>query len=114
VWSEVSGYTGDLMDRSRFFSDTHNGCWVFENECVVILQSLTHIAFSVIPIGIADYVAGLRLISADGDQHLGYQAEGKEHFFAVTASALCGFTVALNHRGIRALQVVCQDGTRSP
>jgi hypothetical protein len=114
VWSQVSGYTGDPMNRPRLSSDTHDGCWIFDKECVGIPQSLTHIAFSVIPIGTADYVAGLRLISADGDQQLGYQAEGKEHFFAVTASALRGFTVALNYRGIRALQVVCQDGTCSP
>ena len=113
VWSQVSGYTNDPVVRLESFYP-HNRCLVFDKEHVVIPQSLTHIAFSVIPIGTADYVVGLRLISADGDQHLGYQAEGKELFFAVTASALCGFTVALSHRGIRALQVVCQDGTRSP
>jgi hypothetical protein len=111
VWSQVSGYTNDSVRPGSF--NQRDGCWVFDKEHVVIPQSLTHIAFSVIPIGTVDYVVGLRLISADGDQHLGYQA-GKELFFAVTASALCGFTVALNHRGIRALQVVCQDGTRSP
>ena len=114
VWSQVSGYTKDPVVRPRSPPDTHGGCWVFDKERVVIPQSLTHIAFSVIPLETADYVAGLRFISADGDQHLGYQAEGKELFFAVSSSALCGFTVALNHRGIRALQVVCQDGTRSP
>jgi hypothetical protein len=85
VWSQVSGYTNDPVVRPGSFNQ-HDGCWVFGKEHVVIPQSLTHIAFSVIPIGTADYVVGLRLISADGDQHLGYQAEGKELFYAVTAS----------------------------
>jgi hypothetical protein len=84
---------------------------------VPLSYSLSRIAFSVIQRveGGANYMAGLRLISAkDGDQQIGIRDEAKERSFAVTAYALRGFNVAVGERGIRALQVVCQDGTQSP
>jgi hypothetical protein len=112
-WSTVSGDIC-IPSFSRGFHVVHNGCWVLYGAHVDVPQSLTHIAFSIIQVGTADYVTGLRLISAESDQCMGYQAEGKELFFAVTASAFRGFTVALGQRGIHALQVVCQDSTRSP
>ena len=113
IWSIVSGDKSEPILLSGL-PNLHDGCWVLDEAHVDVPQSLTHIAFSIIRVGTADYVVGLRLISADSDQRMGYQAEAKEVIFAVTASAFRGFTVAIGRRGIHALQVVCQDSTRSP
>ncbi|KAK3178681.1 hypothetical protein OEA41_000818 [Lepraria neglecta] len=89
--------------------------FVFEMRKVhaFIPKALSRMAFSVVRAGEADYVVGLRLISVgEDDKQLGYRAEGKELFFEVTA--LRGFAVAVGPRGIRALQVIRDDGTRSP
>jgi hypothetical protein len=114
-WRRVMGDVGERGKKyAHFFYD---GCRAFGKARAVVSPSLSRIAFSVIQgvEGGADYVAGLRLISAkDGDQQLGFRAEAKERSFAVTADALRGFNVAVGDRGIRALQVVCQDGTQSP
>ena len=52
----------------------------------------------------------MRLSSVEEeDRQLGYK--GNEIVFEVTA--LGGFAVAVGPRGIRAIQVICDDGTRS-
>ena len=116
MWRQVSGDTKEPKARGWLLPEIHGGCWVLDEVQVVVPQLLTHIAVSIIRVGMADYVVGLGLISSDSDSNkrMGYRTEGKEHLFAVTASALRGFTVAVSQRGIRALQVICQDGTRSP
>ena len=111
-WRRVTGNVEEC--DGRYF---YEGCRAFGKARAIVSPSLSRIAFSVIQgvEGGANYVAGLRLISdKDGDQQIGFRAEAKEQSFAVTADALRGFNVAVSDRGIRALQVVCQDGTRSP
>jgi hypothetical protein len=111
-WTRVGG---DIwQEPSTIFSPGFNeGCRIFHKVHVFIPKTLSKIAFSIIRAGEADYVVGLRLISVGGsDNQLGYRTEGKEVFFAVTA--LRGFAAAVGPRGIRALQVICDDGTRSP
>jgi hypothetical protein len=113
-WRRVMGDVEERGEKyEHFFSD---GCRAFGEARAVVLPSLSRIAFSVIQ-GVewgADYVAGLRLINTeDRDQQIGFRAVAKERSFAVTADALRGFNVAVGERGIRAIQVVCQDGTQS-
>lgn len=98
-----AGYCAGFNEGSRIFDKVH----------AFIPKALSRMAFSVVRAGEADYVAGLRLISVgEDDKQLGYRAEGKELFFEVTA--LRGFAIAVGPRGIRALQVIRDDGTRSP
>jgi hypothetical protein len=111
-WDQVGGDirqelgAGDCAgfnEGSRIFNEVH----------AFIPKTLSKMAFSVVQAGEADYVVGFRLISVgEDDKQLGYSAEGKELFFEVRA--LTGFAVAVGPRGIRALQVICDDGTRSP
>ena len=113
-WSQVVGDVGEERRESDPLL-SFASCRVFGEARAVVPRSLSRIAISVIQAGEGDYVAGLRLISAeDGDQQIGFLAETKERSFAVTADALRGFNVAVGPRGIRALQVVCQGGTQSP
>ncbi|MCJ1349887.1 hypothetical protein MMC31_008130, partial [Peltigera leucophlebia] len=89
----------------------NEGCRVFGKSRAFIPNGLSRIAFSIIQSGKADYVVGMRLVSVgEEDRQLGYK--GNEVFFEVTA--LRGFAVAVGPRGIRAIQVICDDGTRSP
>ncbi|KAL9131737.1 MAG: hypothetical protein Q9217_000412 [Psora testacea] len=88
------------------------GCRVLNEQYTPIPDSLSKLAFSIIGAGDTTYVVGLRLVSGQGiDICLGYIAEGKELFLEV--KVLRGFIVAIGPRGIRALQVISGDGTRS-
>ena len=114
-WRRVMGI---VQERGQGYSHYFTrGCRAIGKARAVVSPSLSHIAVSVIQRveGGADYVAGLRLISAsDGDQQIGFRAEAKERSLAVTADDLHGFNVAVGERGIRALQVVFQNGSHSP
>lgn len=89
----------------------NEGCRVFGKARAFIPKVLSKIAFSIIRSEEADYVVGMRLFSVEKeDRQLGYK--GNETVFEVTA--LRGFAVAVGPRGIRAMQVICDDGTRSP
>ena len=88
----------------------NEGCRVFGKAYLFIPNALSKIAFSIIRSGEADYVVGMRLSGVEEeDRQLGYK--GNEIAFEVTA--LRGFAVAVGPRGIQAIQVICDDGTRS-
>ena len=108
-WHRVRGDVRQELGAGRCTS-FNEGCRVFGKACLFIPKALSKIAFSIIRSGEADYVVGMRLSSfEEEDRQLGYK--GNETVFDVTA--LRGFAVAVGPRGIRAIQVICDDGTRS-
>ena len=111
-WNQVRGDISQEPGAS-YCAGNNQGSRIFNKVRTFIPKTLSKVAFSVVQAREADYVVGLRLITVGGDEkQLGYCAEGRELFFEVRA--LTGFAVAVGPRGIRALQVICDDGTRSP
>ena len=111
-WNQVGGDIKQALGAG-YCKEFNDGCRIFDKVHAFIPKTLFKMALSVVQAGEADYIVGLRLISVEeDDKQLGYRAEGKELFFEVRA--LRGFAIAVGPRGIRALQVICDDGTRSP
>ncbi|KAI9655914.1 MAG: hypothetical protein M1831_004759 [Alyxoria varia] len=78
---------------------------MFYKQCTSVPESLFQIALSIIQLGNADYVAGIRLIPSKGqDVCLGYKAASKDIFLDVPL--LRGFVLAMMPKGLRALQVI--------
>ena len=107
-WNQVRG---DISQEpgAGYCAGISQGSRILKEVRTFIPKTLSKVAFSVVQAGEADYVVGLR---GGDEKQLGYCAEGRELFFEVRA--LTGFSVAVGPRGIRALQVICGDGTRSP
>lgn len=108
-WHRVRGDVRQELGAYHF-TGFNEGCRVFGKARVFTPKALSKIAFSILRSGEADYVVGMRLSSAEEeDRQLGYK--GNEIVFEVTA--LRGFAVAVGPRGIRAIQVICDDSSRS-
>ncbi|KAI9872224.1 MAG: hypothetical protein M1830_001894 [Pleopsidium flavum] len=110
-WREVAG---DLRQEkpAECYHGFDEGCRLFNKQCTSIPNFLSQIAFSIIRVGNAQYITGIRLIPSKGtDICLGYRAEGKELFLDVTV--LRGFVAAVGSRGIQALQIITGKGYAS-
>lgn len=82
-----------------------------EKQVCVPPGQLSHLAFSLVWVGDATYITGIRLILRDGDIRLGYMAD-EEHILNITY--LTGFNVAVGSRGIQGIQCVLDDDRESP
>lgn len=108
IWNEVAG---DVNPEPipGYYSRFYEGCRLFQKQCASIPSDLSKMAFSIIASGDVKYVAGMRLISSEGeDICLGYIADGSELFLEVTE--VKGFVLAMGSPGIRALQVINGNG----
>lgn len=109
-WRKVAGYVKDegAADEVGFYE----GCRILHTHVAHIPKGLSKIGFLVSSITNVTYIAGVRLITEKGPEIcLGFVSEGKEVIKEVTA--LSGFVLAMGTRGLRALQVVSQDASRS-
>jgi hypothetical protein len=110
-WREV---TGDLRPEksTKYYYGFNEGCRLFNKQCTSIPDLLSQIAFSIVRLGDADYITGIRLIPSKGaDMCVGYRADGKELFLNITI--LRGFVLAVGSGGIQALQVITGEGYAS-
>ncbi|KUJ14064.1 F-box domain-containing protein [Mollisia scopiformis] len=88
-WLEA---TGDLRleERTRPYHGFNEGCRLFYEQQTSIPTLLSQIAFSVIRLGDAEYITGMRLIPSQGEViQLGYRTEGRERFLDI--KFLAGF-----------------------
>ena len=86
----------------------NEGCRRFREQQTSIPISLSHVVFSVIQLGDAKYIAGMRLVSSQGeDIQLGYRTEGRE--FTLDITLLAGFNLAVGSRGIQGIQCITSD-----
>ncbi|RDL38788.1 uncharacterized protein BP5553_03128 [Venustampulla echinocandica] len=107
MWFEA---TGDLRPQGRtgLYHSFNEGCRLFREQQTSIPSLLYQIAFSIIPLGDAEYIAGMRLIPSQGeDIQLGYRTEGRELFLNITF--LGGFNLAVGSRGIQGIQCIADD-----
>jgi len=103
-WLEA---TGDLRPETRtgLYHGFNEGCRLFREQHTSIPGLLSQIAFSIIQLGDAEYIAGMRLIPSQGEAlQLGYRAEGKELILKITF--LAGFNLAVGSRGIQGIQCI--------
>lgn len=90
----------------------HDGCRVFQRQHAFIPHDLVGVSMSFVGLGDHGHLSGLCFKSMSGaDTQLGY--------FSSTSAVLCnvndlsGFVLAIDPRGIRALQIVDRSGARS-
>ncbi|KAH9216177.1 hypothetical protein DL95DRAFT_498506 [Leptodontidium sp. 2 PMI_412] len=106
-WLEA---TGDLwpVERTGPYHGFDEGCRLFREQQTSIPSSLSQIAFSVVQLGDAEYIAGMRLIPSQGEvMQVGYKTEGRELFLNITF--LAGFNLAVGSRGIQGIQCIADD-----
>ncbi|KAK0104410.1 hypothetical protein ONS95_004704 [Cadophora gregata] len=106
-WLEV---TGDLRPELHTgpYHGFEEGCRLFREQHISFPSSLSHIAFSVIQLGDAEYIAGMRLVPSQGESiQLGYRTEGKEIFLNITF--LAGFNLAIGSRGIQGIECIADN-----
>lgn len=109
-WLEAAG---DVRpDTSRRPLGFDRGCRQFrERQACVPPDQLSHLACSLIQLGHATYITGIRFIlSRDEDIRLGYMA-AEEHILSITS--LTGFHLAVGSRGIQAIQCIFGNGRES-
>jgi hypothetical protein len=108
TWSEA---TGNLRPGGLPGS-FHEGCRRFYEQQTTT-SSLSSIGFSVIQLGDAEYITGLRLTYCRGEPvQLGYRSVGTES--SITSTTLLGFNLTVGSRGIQGLQCILHDGQTSP
>ena len=109
-WLEA---TADLRPVGHTpYQDFNEGCQLFFEQQISIPSLLSQIAFSVIQLGDAEYITGMRLVPSQGKAiQLGYRAERKELFLNITS--LTGFILAVGSRGIQGIQCISGDGRTS-
>lgn len=76
-WLEA---TGDLRPETHtaLYHGFNEGCRLFREQHTSIPRLLSQMAFSIIQLGDAEYIAGMRFIPSQGEAiELGYRAEGK-------------------------------------
>ncbi|KAG4435231.1 hypothetical protein IFR05_009286 [Cadophora sp. M221] len=106
-WLEA---TGDLRPEERTgpYRGFNEGCRLFYEQQTSIPGLLSQIAFSVVQLGDAEYITGMRLIPSQGEViQLGYRTEGRELFLNITF--LAGFILAVGSRGIQSIQCIADD-----
>jgi hypothetical protein len=106
-WLEA---TGDLRPEERIgpYHGFNEGCRLFYEQQTSIPSLLSQIVFSVIQLGDAEYIAGMRLIPSQGEViQLGYRTEGRELFLNIIF--LAGFNLAVGSRGIQGIQCIADD-----
>ncbi|KAI0423605.1 F-box domain-containing protein [Xylaria sp. FL1042] len=110
-WLEASGDLRPEMDIGPY-RGFNEGCRLFHEQCFSIPGLPCQIAFSIIQLGDAEYIAGIRLIPSQGEAiQLGYRAEGKELILNITF--LAGFNLAVGSRGIQGIQCILDNGRTS-
>ena len=109
-WKEISG---DIRyDDNSYRPSFHEGCGVMFESAHLIPNELYEIACSMVKASDGSYVVGLRVTDKlQNSIRLGYVSEEEELVCKVTT--LKGFNVAVGSRGIRALQIICEDNTAS-
>ncbi|KAG8428699.1 hypothetical protein J3459_002498 [Metarhizium acridum] len=111
-WLEA---TGDLRQETRTgpYHGFDEGCRLFHEQHASLPGQLDQIAFSVIPLGDAEYIAGMRLTPKKGEAiQLGYRTEGNESVLNV--EFLKGFNPVAGSRGIQGIQCVLEGRRTSP
>ena len=110
-WISIAGDVRQELGTG-YYARFNEGCRVLYEQYTLVPDNLSKLAFSIIEASDGTYVVGLRLIyDPVMDICLGYIAEGKEIF--VDVKVLRGLVVAIGPRGIRALQVINGEKTRS-
>jgi len=111
-WREA---TGDLRPKTRtdLYHDYGEGCRQFYEQQTSVPSRLCQMRFSIIQLGDAKYIAGIRLIPSQGQGiQLGYKVEGKE--LVLDVSFLAGFNLAVGARGIQGIQCILDNSQTSP
>ncbi|KAM5453842.1 hypothetical protein MaudCBS49596_002466 [Microsporum audouinii] len=86
----------------------NQGCLLFHKQHTAVPPNLSGVAFSIT----ANYITGIRLISpSQEDICLGYIIKNKETALEVTA--ISGFILAVDSRGVRAIRAIDGNGNES-
>ncbi len=111
TWLEAAGDLRPVI-RTGPYHGFNEGCRLFrEQHTSIPRDQLTQMAFSILPLGDARYIAGIRLILSRGqDIQLGYKTE-EEHILDITR--LAGFNLAIGSRGIQVIRCVLDHGRES-
>lgn len=109
-WTKVEGdLLEDLTQYPRLFD---HGCRLCGTHVAHVSQDLLKIGFSISSVGNASYISGIRLIANnESDVCLGLISTTEEVVLEVTT--LRGLVLAIGSRGLQALRVVQEDGSRS-
>ncbi|TDZ10344.1 hypothetical protein C8034_v012152 [Colletotrichum sidae] len=102
--------SGDLWEKPGdvAWSSVGRGCRLFKKFSVAIPENLSRLSVSSVPMGDGEYIAGLKLTTAEGEvRQVGYWGEIER---AIEVSSIYGFNAAVGSRGIQALQCVAKDG----
>lgn len=105
---------GDLRpDTLQPYQGFGGGCRQFHEEQVCIpAGQLSHLAISLIQLGDATYITGIRLLLIQGGViRLGYMGH-EERILNITY--LTGFNVAVGSRGIQGIQCILDNDRESP
>jgi hypothetical protein len=93
----------------RYWSPFYQGCRSLGTCIVNTPEDLVKIGITTIKIGVRTYVTGIRFMSRnESSVRVGYYTKREELLF--TTNNLSGFRVAISQSGIRALQVVSENG----
>lgn len=112
TWLEATGNLHPEAD-ARPYPGFNDGCRRFYEQQATIPSQLGQIVFSVVQIGDAEYIAGMRLIPMQGAAvELGYRTEGRES--VLDLAILKGFNLAVGSRGIQGLQCMFEGDQTSP
>lgn len=85
------------------------GCRITQRQRLSLSDpvKLSRIAFSLVRVGNTTYISGLRFVSSEISQQIGYRSP-TEHTLALN-SCLTGWRIAVGPRGIQAIQCVFAD-----
>ncbi|KAI9847501.1 MAG: hypothetical protein M1837_002402 [Sclerophora amabilis] len=107
-WIQIGGKVNPEASEGLFSS----GCRSFGTHVIRMPEHLLKIALSIASFGTVTHLTGIRLVTTEGpDVPVGYIFEGDELMCQVTEPR--GFRVAVAASGIRALQVIGQEGNSS-
>lgn len=111
-WTHVSGNLWERPAGGRYLR-FEGGCRVFHKHRVPIPHNLSRLSISSVRVGDAEYLAGLKLVTAAGESHqVGYWSVAPDVEKYVQVSEIRGFNLAVGSRGIHAIQCI-EGGSRT-